>query len=204
MEGAGLKGYCDTIQHEGKFMKMLHRFICVVLAYVVAFNGEAKIIPEGFIYRDLSQYTIRYLSERGSDTDSCLENQGYPTTPNSTVEHCKTFQFALTGSYNFSTVNINRVIVLVRPGSYTFGPTGTRVYHSNHVIVSRLPGEEEDGGEVVLSCSSLDELNYNNLYYYNSSYIALNNVVLTGCGQQSTALATLTVRKLVVANSTFR
>ena len=181
-------------------MMLLRSSLCVVLACIVAFS-EANIIPESFIYRDLSQYTIRYLSERGSDGDSCLENQGYPATPNSTIEYCKTFQFALTGSYNFSTENINRVIVLVRSGSYTFGPTGTRIYHSNHVIVSRLPGEEE---EVKLSCNSLDELNYNNLYYYNSSYIALNGVVFTRCGQQSTALATLSVRNLVVANTTFR
>jgi hypothetical protein len=176
---------------------------CVVLAYIVAFS-EASIIPESFnIYRDLSQYTIRYLSERGSDSGSCLENQYFPATPNSPIEYCRTFQFALTGSYNFSTEYINRVIVLVQSGSYTFGPTGTRVYHSNHVIVSRMP-EREGGGEVVLSCNSLDEHNYNNLYYYNSSYIALNDVVLTRCGQQSTALATLSVRNLVIANVTFR
>ena len=174
--------------------------LCVLLASIVAFS-EAKIIPESFIYRDPSLYTIRYLSETGSDTDSCLENQDYPATANSTIEYCRTFLFALTGSYSFSTENINRLIVLVRSGSYTFGPTGTRIYHSNHVIVSRLPGEEE---EVVLSCSSLDELNYNNLYYYNSSYIALNDVVLTQCGQQSTPLATLSVRNLVVAKTTFR
>jgi hypothetical protein len=166
----------------------------------VAF-GEATIIPGSFIYRDLSQYTVRYLSERGSDSGSCLENQYFPATTNSTIEYCRTFQFALTGSYNFSTEYINRVIVLVQSGNYTFGPTGTRVYHSDHVIVSRMPEEE---GEVVLSCNSLDEHNYNNLYYYNSSYIALNDAVLTRCGQQSTALATLSVRNLVIANVTFR
>ena len=176
---------------------LLHLIVCVLLVV----SSEANIIPESFIYRDPSQYTIRYLSETGSDSESCLENQDYPATANSTIQYCRTFLFALTGSYDFSTVNINRVIVLVRSGSYTFGPTGTRIYHSNHVIMSRLPGEE---GEVVLSCNSLDELNYNNLYYYNSSYIALNDVVLTRCGQQSTALATLSVRKLVVANATFR
>ena len=181
---------------------LLHLSVSVLLVSLVAFSfSEAAIIPENFVYRDLSQYTVRYLSEAGSDTNSCLENQDYPVTVNSTIEYCRTFQFALTGSYNFLTEFINRLIVLVRSGSYRFGPTGTKVYHSNHVILSRLPGE---GGEVVLTCSSLDEFNYNNLYYYNSSYIALNDVVLSQCGQQSTALATLSVRRLVVANTTFR
>ena len=173
---------------------------CVVLACIVAFS-EASIIPESFVYRDLSQYTVRFLSEGGSDGDSCLENQYLPAAENSTIEYCRTFQFALTGSYNSSTEYINRVIVLIQSGSYTFGPKGTKIYHSDHVIVSGMPGEE---GEVVLSCNSLDELNYNNLYYYNSSYIALKDVILTRCGEQSTALATCSVRNLVITNVTFR
>ena len=174
---------------------------CVALAYIVAF-GEASIIPESFTYSDLSQYTVRYLSEGGSDGDRCLENQYFPAAQNSTVQYCRTFQFALTGSYNNSSAEcINRVVVLIRSGSYTFGPIGTVIYHSDHVILSRMPGEE---GEVVLSCNSLDELNYNNLYYYNSSYIALKDVILTSCGERSTALAIHSVRNLVIANVTFR
>lgn len=179
---------------------MFYLTVSVLFVYLVPFGG-ASIIPEGFVYRNLSQYTVRYLSETGRDTNSCLANQDYPATADTIIEYCRTLQFALTGSYKFFSENISRVVVLVRSGNYTFGATGTKVYHSNHVVLSRLPGDEE---EVVLSCSSYDEREYNNLYYYNSSYIALNDVVFTRCGQQSTPLATLSVRKLVVSKTTFR
>ena len=161
---------------------------------------SAGFIPDSFLYRNVSQYTVRYLSETGQDSSSCLDDQGYPTPANS-IEYCRTLTFALTGSYDFSSENLTRILILALPGSYAFGATGIRVYRSNHIVLSRLPGEE---GEVVLSCSSFDEFSYNNMYYYESSYIALNDVVFTGCGRQSTALATLSVRNLVLSNTIFR
>ena len=163
--------------------------------------GSTDVIPKSFVYRNVSQYTVRYLSESGRDTGSCLANQDYPAALTSKLEYCRTLQFALTGSYNFSSENISRLIVLVRSGSYSFGATGIRIYHSNHIILSKLPGEE---GEVLLSCNESTATSYNNLYYYNSSYLSVNDVVLSRCGEYSTALAAISVWRLVVSNTTFR
>ena len=170
-----------------------------VLAYLTV-STRAGIIPDSFIYRNFSQYTVRYLSEAGEDSSSCLVDQGYPA-PTDSIQHCRTLIFALTGSKIPPALYLDRIIVLALPGSYTLGVNGTRLWHSNHIILSRLPGEK---GEVVLSCNSFEEFSYNNFYFYNSTYIALNGLVLTRCGQQSTALATLSVRNLVLSNSTFR
>ena len=170
------------------------------LLVCLAASTRAGLIPDSFIYRNFSQYTVRYLSEAGEDSSSCLVDQGYPA-PADSIQYCRTLIFALSGSKIPPAVYLNRILVLALPGSYALGDSGTRIWHSNHIILSRLPGEE---GEVVLSCNSFEEFSYNNLYYYNSTYIALNEVVLTRCGQQSTALATLSVRNLVISNSTFR
>ena len=182
-------------------MKTLHLSVSFLFAALVPTSCWASIIPENFVYRNLSQYTVRYLSEKGRDTASCLANQGYPAPANSTVEHCRTLLFALTGSNNISSQYIDRVIVLALSGSYSLGDSGIMIFHSNHIILSRLPGE---GGEVVLSCSQFDEFYYNNLFYFNSTYIALNDVVFTRCGAQSTAIGTLSVRTLVISNIIFR
>ena len=172
----------------------------IVYVSLAAFCG-ADVIPDNFVYRDISQYTVRYVSESGSDSGSCLANQTYPATANANIDYCRTVQFALTGSYNFSSENISRVIVLALPGRYLLGESGIKIYHSDHVILSRLPGETR---EVILSCSKFKEFSFNNLYFYNSSYIAVNGIVLTQCGQQSTALSVLSVKTIVVSNTTFR
>ena len=181
-------------------MRTLLLFLSALLVSLLPLS-EARIIPDSFIYRNLSQYTIRYLSESGRDTSSCLADQGYPAAVNSTTESCRTLQFALIGSYNDISEDISRLIVLARRGSYTFGATGIKIFRSNHIILSKLPGEE---GEVVLSCIEFDEAFYNNLFFNSSSYIALNDVVLTGCGQQSTALGTIAVSEIVISKTTFR
>lgn len=175
-------------------------FVSVLVASLLPF-GSAAVVPDSFVYRNVSQYTVRYLSESGRDADSCLTNQDYPATLTSKVEYCRTLQFALTGSYNLISENISRVIVLIRSGSYSFGATGIMIYHSNHIILSKLPGEE---GEVFLSCNEFAATSYNNLYYYNSSYLSVNGVVLTRCGQYSTALAAVSVWRLMISNTTFR
>lgn len=182
-------------------MKKQHTILVSALVASLLPFGSAAVIPKSFLYRNVSQYTVRYLSEAGLDTSSCLANQDYPAALTSKTEYCRTLQFALTGSYNFSSENISRVIVLVRSGSYSFGDTGIRIYHSNHIILSKLPGEE---GEVFLSCYEFADASYNNLYYYNSSYLSVNGVVLSRCGQYSTALAAISVWWLVISNTTFR
>ena len=198
---AHIRGWGLNLQGSTRTMKMYRIiFASALFASLLPF-GSTDVIPESFVYGNVSQYTVRYLSVSGRDTASCLANQDYPPAVTSKIEYCRTLQFALTGSYNFFSENISRVIVLARSGSYSFGVTGIKIYHSNHIILSKIPGEE---GEVLLSCDDLAATSYNNLYYYNSSYLSVNGVVLSRCGQYSTALVTISARRLVISNTTFR
>ena len=45
----------------------------LVLSASASPSAGSEIIPDAFPIRNTSRYTIRYLSESGSDTASCLQ-----------------------------------------------------------------------------------------------------------------------------------
>lgn len=170
------------------------------LAALLAFSAPAspsvgsEIIPEAFPVRDMSQYTIRYLSESGSDTASCLSNQTYPMNPDSnTTQYCGSLIYALTGGRN--------LIVFILPGSYSMGERGIAIYNYQNIIMSKMPDTSE---EVIVRCDRYLEDKFNNLFVMNATNFALNGIIFTGCGSYSTPIRLEESLNAVVSNCTFR
>lgn len=184
--------------------------VWVYLAALLAFSAPASptlatagpdIIPEAFPVRDTSQYTIRYLSESGNDTASCLSNQVYPQLDN-TTQHCGSLVYALSGASGFRSYNVSNLIVLILPGSYSMGERGIEIFNYQNIVLSKLP--DTYSGEVIIRCDRHLEDDFNNFYVVNAVNFALNGLVFTGCGSYSTPIRLNNVLNAVISNSTFR
>lgn len=184
--------------------------VWVYLAALLAFSAPASptlatagpdIIPEAFPVRDTSQYTIRYLSESGNDTASCLSNQVYPQLDN-TTQHCGSLVYALSGASVFRSYNVSNLIVLILPGSYSMGERGIEIFNYQNIVLSKLP--DTYSGEVIIRCDRYLEDDFNNFYIVNAVNFALNGLVFTGCGSYSTPIRLNNSLNAVISNSTFR
>lgn len=179
--------------------------VWVYLAAILAFSTPAsptagpEIIPEVFPIRNTSQYTIRYLSEGGNDTASCLSNQTYPVDPQ-LGQYCGSLVYALSGGTNFQS-HVRNLIVLILPGSYSMGERGIVIFNYQNIVLSKLPG---NSGEVVIRCDRYLEDNFNNFYVANAVNFALNGLVFTGCGSYSTPVRLEDSHNAVISNCTFR
>lgn len=161
---------------------------------------SSEIIPETFPIRDQSRYTIRYLSENGNDTESCLSGHIYPPDAN-TVPYCKTLVYALSGGHHFMSSNKSNIIVLILPGTYPMGDRGIEICRYQNIILSRMPATS---GEVVVKCSGYLEDDYNNLFVEESVNFALDGIVFTECGSFSTPVRLERSSNAVISNCTFR
>ena len=181
----------------------------VCLAAFLAYSAPAsptvgpKIIPEAFYDRNISQYTIRYLSERGSDTSSCLSNQTYPMDPQqeNTTQHCKSLIYALSGGTNYRSDNVRNLIVLILPGIYSMGERGIAIFYYQNIVLSKLP---DSSGEVIIRCDRYLEDNFNNFYVVHAINFSLDGLVFTGCGSYSTPIRLEDSQNAVISNCTFR
>lgn len=181
----------------------LHTYPLVLFLLVPGFSRASDIIPDKFPLRDLSRYTVRYLSESGSDTKSCLSTQLYPPDPlaaNSTL-HCESLIYALTGGQHFRSDDKSNVIVLILPGIYTMGDRGIEIYDFQNIILSKMPGTS---GEVVIKCTRMLEDNYNNLFIVRALNFALTRIVFTKCGSYSTPVRLQDSSNAIINDCTFR
>ena len=175
--------------------------VCLVLLLaIMPLNRGADIIPDSFPARDLSSYTVRYLSESGNDTESCLSGQSYPLT-NATTRCCRSFGYSLTGGHYFRSSNKSNVIILIFPGNYTMGKRGVEIFDYYNVILSKMP---DTVGEVVIKCNEYFEDDYNNLFVADGVNFALSGLVFTECGSYSTPVRLQNTLNAVISNSIFR
>jgi hypothetical protein len=180
--------------------------VWMYLAAILAYSAPAspttgsEIIPEVFPVRNMSQYKIRYLSESGSDTASCLSNQTYPVGPqlSNTTQRCGSLIYALSGGTNYRSSN---VIVFVLPGSYSMGERGIVIYNYQNIVLSKLP---DTSGEVIIRCDRYLEDKFNNFYIVRAVNFALDGLVFTGCGSYSTPIRLEDSLNAVISNCTFR
>lgn len=183
--------------------------VWVYLAALLVFSAPAlptagsEIIPEVFPVRDMSQYTIRYLSESGNDTASCLSNQTYPVDPqqDNTIQQCGSLIYALSGGTSFRSYNVRNLIVFILPGSYSMGERGIEIYNYQNIVLSKMP---DTSGEVIIRCGGYLEDNFNNFYVVNATNFALNGLVYTGCGSYSTPIRIDASLNAVTSNCIFR
>ena len=173
---------------------------------MVWWTGGAVFILDSFTTKDLSAYTIRYLSEGGRDTEACLSG---PTNAQdhqvnaSTVQYCGSLLYSLTGGNNslFAGNDSISLIVLVLPGTYLMGERGVKIINHLDIILSKMP---ESSGEVVFKCNEFNEVDYNNLYFYYTRNVVLNGIVFTECGPYISPVNIQEAVNVTVSNCVFR
>ena len=160
--------------------------MAIILAAMVWWTEGAALIPamipESFTTKDLSAFTIRYLSMDGRDTDACLSSdqnlQVNTTIINNTIQSCGSLSYALTGGNSTPLENLN-LMVLALPGVYLLGNRGVNILHYQDIILSKMP---DTSGEVIFKCNEFLEAQYNNLYFFHTTNVTLNEIVFTACG----------------------
>ncbi len=162
------------------------------------YQAVVSLLPDNFPEGD--NYTVRYVSEQGTDNSTCLESQPYPRTAE--VTYCKTLRYALFGDYNYTNnKRINNLIVLLEPGKFFYGNESIVLNDFTNLVISKIP---DTVGEVILSCQEHLEQSYNNIYITYSSYVAVNEVVFEECGPLSPGMGIRDVNWLTVSNSIAR
>lgn len=175
----------------------------VILATLLLSVGESTVIQDGIPTNNLSDYTIRYLSKDGNDTESCLSDQGYYTSPlnSATVEYCRSLIYALTGDYRNESSSITNLVVIIRPGQYNIGEQGIKIDRYKNIFLTKMPGTV---GEVVFKCFKYLEEDFNNLYVVRSVNISMNGIVFTECGSYDSPVRLQHTLNVTISNCTFR
>ncbi len=163
------------------------------------YSTVSSLLPDNFPTG--GNYTVRYVSERGTDNSTCLESQPYPLTsePNVVVvTYCQTLRYALFGHNEYQNdVAVSNLIVLLEPGSYPYGNVSIVLMNFTNLVISKVPNST---GEAVLFCQEYLERNFNNIYITYSNYVAINDVVVERCGPLTPGMGVLSVNWLTVSN----
>ena len=199
-KGRGWIGLCISLW--GPMMALSVAYCLFLLSLYVSGQQSAPSTLSHVDNRAFADYTIRYLSLDGSDTEDCLKNQTYPPpSSGNRYEACGSLRYAVTGSQAFKSFNVSNVMILLWPGEYGYGSMTMYMTNFTNIVVSKVPGSEE---EVVLHCDDHLSHNYNNIYFTYSSYILLKELVFTGCGSLSPGMATKWVDHIYIQSCIFR
>ena len=171
------------------------------VAALLSSLGESTVIQDGLPVNNLSEYTVRYLSEDGNDTQSCLSDQGFSPLNNQTVEYCGSLVYALTGDYKKESSNVTHLVVVIFPGQYSMGDEGIKIDRYENIFLTKMPGAD---GEVVFKCFQFLEEDFNNLYIVRGVNISLNNIVFTECGSHDSPVRLQHTLNVTISNCTFR
>jgi hypothetical protein len=173
----------------------------LILAGLVWWTKGAVFIPDNFSSKDLSAYTIRYLSVEGNDTDACLSSPIYTEDHQDIdlVHYCRTLIYALTGGHYF--LNVSNLIVLILPGTYPMGRRGIEILNYRNIVLSKIP---DVPGEVIIRCDEFIEEGFNNLFIKNASNIVLNEIVFTECGPHASPVNLQNTLNATISTCTFR
>ena len=163
--------------------------------------GEPTVIQDGIPMNNLSEYTVRYLSGDGNDTESCLSDQGYTPLNNTIVEYCGSLIYALTGDYKNESSNVANLVVVILPGQYTIGDHGIKIDRYENIFLTKMPGTV---GEVVFRCFQFLSEDFNNLYVVRGINISLNSIVFTECGSYDSPVRLQHSLNVSISNCTFR
>lgn len=183
----------------------------IILAAVVWRTAGAVNIPDNLTTEDLSTYTIRYLSTDGRDTEACLSSaqdiqvNSSTSIPSDTIQYCGSLLYALTGGntslFENDGNNARRIMVLVTPGVHLIGEGGIILSHYQSIILSKTP---DASGEVVFKCNGFLEAGYNNLYFFYTRNVILNEIVFTECGSFISPVNIQLAANVTVSKCVFR
>lgn len=183
-------------------MKTLAWLSTLAILGVILFSvGESTVTQDGIPVDNLSEYTVRYLSEDGNDTESCLSDQGYTPLNNTIVEYCGSLIYALTSDYNNESSNVTNLVLVILPGQYTIGEQGIKIDRYENIFLTKMPGTV---GEVVFRCFQFLPEDFNNLYVVRGVNISLNSIVFTECGSFDSPVRFQHSLNVTISNCTFR
>lgn len=193
-----------------------------LLAILAAASAEESpdFFPETFTDVNISQYTVRYVSSNGEDSDECLQSQPHPSLasccqqPDTAVaaSHCRTIAYGLLGrcsdqNYTMCTPQVtSNLIVLFYPGEYVYQPDYTIILANyTNLIIRKIPlcGANREY-EVVFSCLNFTEMQYNNLYFIDVVNLGIDGIVFSKCGPYSPGAAMRGAHNATITNCEFR
>ena len=180
--------------------------------------------PESFPDTNISQYTVRYVSTYGQDTEECLQNQPYPPPPSfsgdcqqppdpeSAISHCRTIGYSVlencTGmNYTNCTAGVtSNLIVMFYPGAYFYYDDlsvdlSVIVQNYTNLMIRKVPSCLD---EVVFSCTRFTNSVYNNLYFIAVINLAIDGIVFSRCGPYSPGAAMNITINATFTNCEFR
>lgn len=180
--------------------------------------------PESFPDQDISQYTVRYVSPNGQDTEGCLQSQPYPPpsvgcqSPDSAesavmpcrsigyslLERCAGLDYMITDCTAEITSNL---ITLFYPGTYGYYDNLSVVLQNySNLVIGKVPSCKTSQEEVVFSCNRYtdEEGLYNNLYFISAVNLAMDGIVFSRCGPYSPGAAMLNTTNATITNCEFR
>ena len=152
----------------------------------------------------ITDYTLRYLSTNGNDTEECLQSQSFPPVSGHGENRslaCGTLRYAITGSHSFRSFDVSNIVLLIWPGQYEYGNVTVYMTNFTNIVVRKVPGSKE---EVVLQCENYLSDAYNNFYFVYSSYVLLKELVFTKCGPLSPGMAMKGTRHVRIEKCIYR
>ena len=191
-------------------------FVLVSSAFVEVYSKWTELqIPEHFSDRNVGDYTVRYASPWGTDSEDCLVSQPHnisegcdPVTPNrQPITYCKTVGYSLVGGcvgHNAidCVPDVQRNLIVVVANGSVFATYGRlQVDNFVNLLLMKAPGCDE---ELAISCMNFTEDVYNGIYIQYSRNIAVNRLTFAHCGPKSNGIAFRDVYEAVVSNSIFR
>ena len=196
-------------------------YLLLIPLLAAASAGESPdIFPETFTDVDINQYTVRYVSPNGTDSEECLQSQPHPSLASGcqqpdaalAASRCRTMAYGLLGrcfdkNYTMCTPGVtSNLIVLFYPGEYIPRPEyGVILADYTNVIIRKIPlcGENRED-EVIFSCFNFTEMHYNNLYFIDVVNLGIDGIVFSKCGPYSPGSAMIGAHNATITNCEFR
>lgn len=194
------------------------------LARISLAADGSGFLPDGFSNVDFSQYTVRYVSSEGEDTEACLQSQPYaeassqedclPQGSLPAARPCRSIGYALLGHCNLIPIEYRdtdcvpevrtNLMILVHPGIYDYGESFSVIaINYTNLIIRRLHICSSDN-VVTFVCTKFTEVFYNNLYIVSSTNLLIDGITFARCGPKSPGAAMLDVDNATITNCEFR
>lgn len=184
-----------------------------------AATSGSVLFPENFPDKNISHYTVRYVSPNGQDSEECLLNQPYPPPSgceppdsSSTATHCESIGYSLLErcaglNYTDCTAQVtSNLIILFYPGSYGYYDKLSVVLQNyTNLMIRRIPScETTPNDEVIFSCNNYTKDFYNNLYFISAVNLAMDGIVFSRCGPYSPGAGMINTTNATITNCEFR
>ncbi len=200
-----------------KFLIVVLLILILVLSLSSCMEWKLLALPEHFSDQNISNYTVRYVSPQGADSEECLVSQPYNISGGcdpraaggQVITYCKTVGYGMVGEclgsrYIDCQPDVHQnLIVMVATGDVvaTDNRTTLQAYNFVNFMLARVPECEK---ELTVSCIRFSEDNYTDIYMQDSWNVAVDRLSFAFCGPLSNGIAFRNVYNNVITNSIFR